>query len=101
MDFSHLVIVKRSPYYIHCVSEEDAISTGSQFKEDFVGVAVSDGRSLKVMVPKTTMTLTEKVTKEIPHLEQLTADLSVEQREAIEEVMDGKAPEQREVPRLR
>lgn len=41
--FTHLVLLKKSPWFIYAANEADALSYCANFKDDIVGVAISNG----------------------------------------------------------
>lgn len=55
--FTHLVLLKRSPYYIYAANVEDAMKYYDTFKDDFLGVCVAEG-GLEVKTPKIEIRLT-------------------------------------------
>lgn len=63
--FKHIVLLKKSPWFIYTASEEDAIKTGVLFKENMVGIVVHKPNSLEVMKPEMKFTLHPLEIKEI------------------------------------
>ena len=64
--FSHLVLLKRSPWFIYSVSEDDACQTASHYKTDLVGIVKTKGQYLEVLAPTT------KVVLQPVHIKQIT-----------------------------
>jgi hypothetical protein len=85
INFSHLIILKVSPYYIQSISGEDAIKTCAHYRnDDIVGIAVAKDSGFEVVRPTMIVALKPVEQKFISH------QLIEEEEEALKEVMDEK-----------
>lgn len=67
--FKFLVLMKKTPYYIYCMTLEDAETTVSHYpKEDIIGVAEASDGSIEVKEIKSVMTLEGREQLMIPIL---------------------------------
>ena len=67
MNLNHLVILKRSPWYIYCDGEADAVEVAARFlQSEVVGIAVSTS-SIEVKMPRTVTTLVQEETRALEH----------------------------------
>lgn len=97
MLFTHLLLIKTSPYFIYCSSEVDAIDTCKRFKrEDIIGVVQAEG-GLIVLEPKQTIVLHPIEQKQI-ELDPTKAEpffdgVEKEIEQIVKEIEDEQAPE--------
>lgn len=93
VNFTHLIVLKKSPWFIYAASEEDAISTASHYPpQEVVGVVHAPG-GLAMKVAKQTIQLEEVEVLSITHAEDPV------DKEVLEEVTkDEQTPEQRQLP---
>ena len=62
--FTHLVLLKKSPWFIYCKDEKDALTYASSLTEHLVGIAISQG-GFEVKQPRMELRLTQEVTQQI------------------------------------
>lgn len=65
--FTHLVILKKSPWFIYCQNEKDALKTCDSFQGEVSGIVV--GKDLIVKQPRYVQTLEQAETLQIEHVE--------------------------------
>lgn len=66
MNFTHLIVLKTSPFYIYCADEDDAINQAKRFDvKDVIGIVFAHG-GLELLELKVETTLQAKETKQIP-----------------------------------
>ncbi len=63
--FSHLVLIDKSPYFLYCKDEEDALSTAAKAGSHVVGIATGDEGGIIVRKPRSVMTLEQEEVKQI------------------------------------
>ena len=63
--FTHLVLMKKSPFYIYSSNEKDALDAAEKVGELLIGIVQTDGKHLIVKVPRKAMTFDQKETKQI------------------------------------
>lgn len=81
--FTHLVLLKRSPWFIYAVDEKDALTYVGRFKDDLVGVAISEG-GFEVKQPRVEIKLTKHVVEQI-ELDPTKAPLPIQDDEEAQE----------------
>lgn len=73
IDFKNVVILKRPPYFIHCLNQEDAEKVCEKYFDEVVGVACSDSniavksisRKVSLVEPEEMKLLEENIELEI------------------------------------
>ena len=99
VSFTHLILLKKSPWFIYSSSEADALETINKFPpSEVVGVAIAKGDQLEVMTPETRLLLKPMEIKEIEHIQKPVDE------EVLAKVIDGEksdeASEQRKLPEV-
>ena len=70
ISFTHMVILKTKPWYVHAISEDDAVEICSKYGDRVVGVACSDTDiSFKTVQTRVALTSPEPV-KMIPEIQR-------------------------------
>lgn len=90
MKFTHLVLLKRTPFYIYAGDEQDALKYCDNFKNDLLGIVVAPG-GLEVKVPQMRVKLTPAKT-ELIDLDPTEKDALVDdedQREILNNIIDS------------
>jgi hypothetical protein len=82
--FTHLILLKRSPWFIYSPSEADALETASKFAQhDLVGVVVSKGLEVKRPIQKVVLeAIEQKLINDYSEVQNLD-DVSKELDEAL------------------